>query len=358
MESEVGELSNAPGEVERLTTELEELGDPRRAYQRAADIMAKQDEVEEKTAGAKQQVERENQRVEELEEELKAYKELDDKLETERAALKEHEPAHQRYLEHLREAEALEAREEQLASLEEQLEAARSAWKERSKRRDQAAEGYDGEEYEALTKDYERLRDALATLKESLRQGRARLDEVLEEIKGLEQVQEKLVKRVEEHESLKATLTLLNHLRQLLRDAGPEITRRLVDIISAQADRYYAEIMQDYSARLRWTEEYEILLSKDGRERSFAQLSGGEEMAAALAVRLALLQELTGIDVAFFDEPTANLDDLRRDNLAEQILNVRGFSQLFVISHDDTFEQDTDHVVRVIKENGVSRVEV
>ena len=36
-------------------------------------------------------------------------------------------------------------------------------------------------------------------------------------------------------------------------------------------------------------------------------------------------------------------------------MNVKGFSQLFVISHDDTFERDTDHVVRVVKENGVSR---
>jgi integrase len=48
--------------------------------------------------------------------------------------------------------------------------------------------------------------------------------------------------------------------------------------------------------------------------------------------------------------------DRRRDNLAEQILDVKGFSQLFVISHDDTFEQDTDHVVRVVKGDGSSRV--
>jgi exonuclease SbcC len=80
-------------------------------------------------------------------------------------------------------------------------------------------------------------------------------------------------------------------------------------------------------------------------------------MAAALAVRLALLRETSTIDVAFFDEPTANLDGERRANLARQILNVKGFSQLFVISHDDTFEQDTDHVVRVWKEDGVSYVD-
>jgi exonuclease SbcC len=87
---------------------------------------------------------------------------------------------------------------------------------------------------------------------------------------------------------------------------------------------------------------------------SFCTSSNGLSVPAQPA--LALLHEVSAIDVAFFDEPTANLDDHRRDNLAEQILNVKGFSQLFVISHDDTFERDTDHVVRVVKENGVSRV--
>jgi len=115
--------------------------------------------------------------------------------------------------------------------------------------------------------------------------------------------------------------------------------------------------MADHMARLRWTDDYEIVLTASGRERTFKQLSGGEQMAAALAVRLALLRQVSDIDVAFFDEPTANLDDHRRDNLAEQILNVKGFSQLFVISHDDTFERDTDNVVRLVKENGISRVE-
>jgi exonuclease SbcC len=112
----------------------------------------------------------------------------------------------------------------------------------------------------------------------------------------------------------------------------------------------------DHSARLRWTEDYGVELVSSGRERTFAQLSGGEQMAAALSVRLALLKEVSEIDVAFFDEPTANLDEHRRDNLARQILDVKGFSQLFVISHDDTFEQDTDNVVRVAKEDGASRV--
>ncbi len=80
-------------------------------------------------------------------------------------------------------------------------------------------------------------------------------------------------------------------------------------------------------------------------------------MVAALAVRLALLQGMSAVDVAFFDEPTANLDPERRANLAQQIARIKGFSQLVVISHDDTFEQDTGHVIHIGKdERGYSQV--
>ena len=95
--------------------------------------------------------------------------------------------------------------------------------------------------------------------------------------------------------------------------------------------------MEDYTRTLHWQEDYGIILEVDGREREFAQLSGGEQMSAALAVRLALLQEMSDIAVAFFDEPTTNLDDARRGALARQIVDIHGFEQLFIISHDDSF---------------------
>ena len=79
-------------------------------------------------------------------------------------------------------------------------------------------------------------------------------------------------------------------------------------------------------------------------------------MSAALAVRLALLKKLSSLNIAFFDEPTQNMDELRRTNLAEQIRRVRGFDQLFVISHDDSFEQGLDSLVRLRKTDGQTRV--
>src|SRR5205814_2031812 len=98
---------------------------------------------------------------------------------------------------------------------------------------------------------------------------------------------------------------------------------------------------------LRWSRDYEIVLEEEGHERSFLNLSGGEQMAAALSVRLALLKQLSDIRMAFFDEPTVNMDQRRREGLAQQIGQIKHFDQLFVISHDDTFAEAVDHTVHV-----------
>ena len=87
------------------------------------------------------------------------------------------------------------------------------------------------------------------------------------------------------------------------------------------------------------------MLEEDGYERPFQSLSGGEQMAAALAVRLALLKQLSDIRIAFFDEPTTNMDVERRENFAMQISRISHFDQLFVISHDDTFDSYVDNVI-------------
>ena len=165
-------------------------------------------------------------------------------------------------------------------------------------------------------------------------------------------------KEGKEQETLTALHEALKLIRETIREAGPYVTRALVQTISAEADRIFGDILNDHTMRLRWSEDYGITVEQRGNEREFSQLSGGEKVVAALAVRLALLREMSAIRIAFFDEPTAHLDDERRENLAEQITKIKGFQQLFVISHDDTFERETHHVLRVSKENGVSRVEV
>ena len=109
----------------------------------------------------------------------------------------------------------------------------------------------------------------------------------------------------------------------------------------------FREITGNAEHTLKWGEDYGIMLEEGGYERPFSSMSGGEQMAAAISVRLALLKQLTDIRLAFFDEPTTNMDQERRENLAQQLSQIKHFDQLFVISHADTFEGYVDNVVTV-----------
>ena len=138
--------------------------------------------------------------------------------------------------------------------------------------------------------------------------------------------------------------------RKAFKEAGPRITERYVQTIAYEADKLFRELLNRPNVALDWTRDYEIRVREGANDRRFVNLSGGEQMCAALAVRLALLKVLADLNVAFFDEPTTNMDRPRRIKLAEAISNIKTFRQLFVISHDDTFEQVTENVIVVTRE--------
>ena len=146
-------------------------------------------------------------------------------------------------------------------------------------------------------------------------------------------------------------------IRRALDAAGPEIARALLRRISARATGIYRELLGQPAVSLEWGADYEIRCRIRAEDREFKQLSGGEQMSAALSVRLALLQSLSNLRLAFLDEPTAHMDAARRANLAAQIENLRSFDQLVVISHDDSFDTLFGHVVRLAKRNGATEVE-
>lgn len=149
----------------------------------------------------------------------------------------------------------------------------------------------------------------------------------------------------------------LGFVRSGIRQAGPRVVRAMTGIVSLEASIAFSDIVKNHGMTLGWNEDYGITVEQNGKKRAFTQLSGGEQMSAALAVRLALLKEMTGIDAVFFDEPTPHMDSELRENLAEQITRIRGLSQIVVISHDDTFERITEHVVKVQKGTDISSID-
>ena len=159
---------------------------------------------------------------------------------------------------------------------------------------------------------------------------------------------------LQEQERLRKVSETTEYIKKTLKEAAPYVGEILRREVAREATQMFREITGEVGRSLMWTDDYEILLDENGYQRPFANLSGGEQMAAALSIRLALLTQLSDVRIAFFDEPTTNLDTERRERLAQQIGQIRNFNQLFVISHDDTFQSNVDHTIPVGNNNSES----
>lgn len=356
-QDKVTALSEAPAQLEAVEQALVELGDPR-SNQQAAQVEAnKRPQLETEQSNKQAELKAKQAEKAEIEAELQPFADLDQALEQVNATLEQTRTAHQTYLEQRATAESLPQRETQAKEAKQKVDEVVNAQEDLRTRLTQARQAYDPAQHQSLRQHEIDTRTRQTQLETQLNEHRKQLGQLQEKITALEAIAAELERLKQEGERLEELQTVVEFIRRTIRDAGPEVTKRLVKAISVKADEIFADVMNDHQQDLNWDETYAITVRRDGYERDFQQLSGGEAMTAALAVRLALLQSMSAVDVAFFDEPTANLDPERRASLAEQIARVRGFSQLVVISHDDTFEQDIGHVIHIAKnEQGYSQV--
>jgi exonuclease SbcC len=280
---------------------------------------------------------------------------LDQDIAAVEQALQEHQAAYQAVLAFRQQAQELPARMQEVERLQQAGEEARNSLAQTEEHLGLVRAQFDPVEYAGILSDDQVLRSEAAGLQARQSLLHQEQEKAQAEIDALRAHQANLVQLTAVQEKLGRQGAVLETVRTLLRQSGPYITQAIIRQISAAANQIFGELMQDFSRELCWSEDYGITLEVEGVSRQFVQLSGGEQMSAALAVRLALVREISNVDIAFFDEPTANLDDVRREALARQVLNIRGFRQLFVISHDDTFEQVTQNLVRV-KRHGSSSI--
>ena len=199
------------------------------------------------------------------------------------------------------------------------------------------------EERAALTN----ARAQAAATNAQLNAAQSRVAELVAELARLDEIRVQMRAEFTAKDRLQMAYDTTEFIRDTLKKAGPHVAELYAYSVSLEANQLFRDITGEAGFTLSWTKDYEILLEEDGYERSFNNLSGGEQMVAALSIRLALLKQLSDIRLAFFDEPTVNMDAERRARLAQQIGQIQDFDQLFVISHDDTFAENVDNTVRV-----------
>ncbi|HVU71133.1 MAG TPA: SMC family ATPase, partial [Ktedonobacteraceae bacterium] len=353
--NEAEPLKQSRALLEERQRELEALNDPRGQSKGAQAIIQPEATHRQQLREEEQVEQRTIQQLNELALALEAYARLDQQIAAQEVEREQATPGHQRYLKNIDTANSLPTREQTHAEARSAAEQSARALAQAQAAYEQAAAAFNAQEFQEVESEIKQLGQEIAGLAERMEYLQKDINDLEQKIAGAELLLLDLEAAQKERQTLDELGGMMEQFRRLIKDAAPHVLRAMLNDISAEANRIFGEIMGDRSAQLSWSDDYEVTLIRQGIKRSFAQLSGGEQMSAALAVRLALLKKLSSLNLAFFDEPTQNMDEQRRSNLAEQIRRVRGFDQLIVISHDDTFEQGLDSLIRLRKLDGQTR---
>jgi exonuclease SbcC len=110
-------------------------------------------------------------------------------------------------------------------------------------------------------------------------------------------------------------------------------------------------------------DDYNIAVIGSSGEQDIDQISGGERVALAIALRLAIAQVLSGrVETIIMDEPTTHLDEERRKELVNILSSFfreggRIIPQMLIITHHPEIVDVADVIYTIRKENGCSIAE-
>jgi DNA repair protein SbcC/Rad50 len=334
----------------KLQGQLQELDDPRgrsrflaKEVQQKAKIAQQQEQL--KSAMAETQ-----QTIVTLEKQLETFADLTEQITTQQQIRDQHRPDYVTYLEHQKAANSFKKMKDNYNEEYAKFNTSKEELDKLQAEQQELAATIDPEQVKAMQTAFQEANTQTITLKAQLPEKVKRLETFAQQLAKLQEIQAKRDAAQAKLKQQQKVDRFIKFARKAYKEAGPRITELYLQTISREADKLFRELLNRPNVALEWTRDYEIVVREAANVRRFINLSGGEQMCAALAVRLALLKVLADINIAFFDEPTTNMDRPRRLQLAEAIANIRTFRQLFVISHDDTFEQVTENVILVTRD--------
>jgi DNA repair protein SbcC/Rad50 len=190
---------------------------------------------------------------------------------------------------------------------------------------------------------YEENVRLVASLQKDIEQRNREIEEYADTEKKISELNSELV-------LIQQKLELTKIFRAQIKDLGRIVAEERVRRIAGIATDYFNKITNRPES-IFWvcneSEKYSLYLDKC----SFINLSGGEQISVAIAIRLALSQEFGNTGLIILDEPTNNLDKDKRQLLAENLPKmVENLTQLFVVTHDDTFRNSATKVIEFAEE--------
>ncbi|MGB9740281.1 MAG: AAA family ATPase [Candidatus Bathyarchaeia archaeon] len=207
-----------------------------------------------------------------------------------------------------------------------------------------------------------RLESELKSKENSKKELLKRLDDVKERIDNAQQ-------KIEQMEKIGKIIEVIGNIRDAYRSIQPKLRSEFISILRSFVQQILDSLVGGEGPLLNVMidETYTpYVKSESGVERDVSNLSGGERTLIAFAYRLGLgqliMQSRTGhgLSMLLLDEPTESLgrEDGSIDRLAEAISRLKAIEQIIAVTHSEAFAEKAEHVIRLEKEAGVSKVTV
>jgi exonuclease SbcC len=224
--------------------------------------------------------------------------------------------------------------------------------------------GYDEKKHEKKQEEYDSKSKARTDLEKDIvraEQAKTGADDEArkcgEELKVLE---EKAI----EKKMVDGFIGVLNSIRNAYgKDGIQKMIRARARPLLEKSTRDLFERFNLAYSDIKIDDDYNIGVLGPSGEQDIDQISGGERVALAIALRLAIAQVLSGkVETIIMDEPTTHLDEERRKELVN-ILNSffreggRIIPQMLIITHHREIEEVADVVYTVSKKEGYSTAE-
>lgn len=314
-------------------------------------------EFEEKVKRKREEREEVSRRVEECGRRIKEIEFLQDALEEYLEAqrrLKDLEELNRRDEKEVeKKEERLRELTEQVARIKERLEAARREL----------------EELKTISEKIESLKKEVEELSEELTEIQKKESSMNTEVAMLKQRAKDLSDEIKRKEEQRREAESLEEYRIWLQDyfipTLELIEKHVMVSINQEFNdcfrKWFGLLVEDPGKEARVDEDFTPVVEQDGYEQNLQYLSGGEKTSVALAYRLALnsiVQRIaTGMksNLLIFDEPT---DGFSKEQLfkVREILNEIRSPQVIIVSHERELESFADHIFRVEKIQGISRI--
>lgn len=189
-----------------------------------------------------------------------------------------------------------------------------------------------------------------------------RLDEIKERIDDGQQ-------KIERMRKIEKVIEVIEGIRNAYRSIQPKLRTEFVRVLRSFVQQVLDSLASGEGPFLNLSidETYTpYVISEDNVEREVSNLSGGERTLLAFAYRLGLgqlvIQSRTGhgLTMLLLDEPTESLgaEDGSVYRLAEAISRFKAIEQTIAVTHSDAFAEKAEHVIRLEKETGQSKISV